>query len=276
MKVENEEKSLLISKLKAKEVQYLSQEEDFKKRIKDLEKSVINLTDRIEKGKRDYSDLIKERDRIEGNFVSITKVKIENERLETINKNLHDGKISKLEKDIDELREEKEDMSRLLLDRDNRVQDLGEKVSVLVERNKKYLLAYKTSLAKRKTSNIMKEEAEANKLKVLQLSEDLDLRKRKIKVLKEEISVKDALIAEIASKRSSTEVTRNFQEISSGIIQQEDKVGFLSSLSLLPRSSSQNETKKRTGGGDPLSLTLNIIGDIINGFPNGRVQVLSV
>ena len=176
LKVNNEEKSLLLSQLKTEKDQYLSEEEKLKKRIKDLEKSVVELAERSEEGKKDYFDLVKEREKMAAKLY------------------LYDGKISNFETDICDLREEKEELSGRLLDKDSRVKVLERKISVLVERNKKYLLAYKSSLAKRE------EENQASRRRVLQLSKDLDLRKRKIQILREEISVRDALIAERTSE----------------------------------------------------------------------------
>ena len=155
LKVSNEEKSLLLSELKTEIVRYLSEEEKLKKRVKDLEKSVVELTEKIEEGNKDYSDLVKQRGEM------------------AAKSSLYDGIIANLETDICDLREEKEELSGRLLDKDNRVAVLERKVSVLVERNKKYLLAYKSSLARGE------EENQANRRRVMQLSKDLDLRKRK-------------------------------------------------------------------------------------------------
>ena len=176
LKVSNEEKSLLLSELKTEIVRYLSEEEKLKKRVQDLEKSVVELTEKIEDGNKDYSDFVKEREEM------------------AAKSSLYDGIISNLETDICDLREEKDELSGRLLDKDNRVAVLERKISVLVERNKKYLLAYKSSLARRE------EENQANRRRVLQLSKDLDLRKRKIQILREEITVRDALIAERTSE----------------------------------------------------------------------------
>ena len=143
----------------------------------------MKLTEQSEKSRRDYKELLEDRERMKKKITMLTHVQTKIERINNINENL----LSENKK----LKGEREKTASLLQEKNNRINDLDKKVFVLVERNKKYLIAYKKNREGEKKHDLMK-------LQVGQLKNKLILKDKEITVLEEIISSKESEITQLS------------------------------------------------------------------------------
>ena len=220
------------------------------KKIAALERSQVNLTEQSEKSRRDYNELLEDRERMKKKITMLTHVQTKIERINNINENL----LSENKK----LKGEREETASLLLEKNNRINDLDKKVFVLVERNKKYLIAYKKNREGEKKHDLMK-------LQVGQLKNKLILKDKEITVLEEIISSKESEITQLSkgveSYLSETPINKKEkpdnpkldchkeEELDSHMVEKLvlDQQRFLQSLSLISISKMiEGEDKKKT------------------------------
>ena len=220
------------------------------KKIAALERSQVNLTEQSEKSRRDYNELLEDRERMKKKIKMLTHVQTKIERINNINENL----LSENKK----LKGEREETASLLLEKNNRINDLDKKVFVLVERNKKYLIAYKKNREGEKKHDLMK-------LQVGQLKNKLILKDKEITVLEEIISSKESEITQLSkgveSYLSETPINKKEkpdnpkldchkeEELDSHMVEKLvlDQQRFLQSLSLISISKMiEGEDKKKT------------------------------
>ena len=219
------------------------------KKIAALERSQVKLTEQSEKSRRDYNELLEDRERMKKKITMLTDVQTKIERINNINENL----LSENKK----LKGEREETASLLLEKNNRINDLDKKVFVLVERNKKYLIAYKKNREGEKKHDLMK-------LQVGQLKNKLILKDKEITVLEEIISSKESEITQLSkgveSYLSETPINKKEkpdnpkldchkeEELDSHMVEKLvlDQQRFLQSLSLISISKMiEGEDKKK-------------------------------